>query len=188
MFDLDFRQFIRMPELLPLLAVLGAAAVYFLFHMRARRQAVLPQPGTVPVGRAELVRRLLALNGPQQLFSIKKIQDGDLLVEDRDLAFRMQVALDESRLEARALGLLENAEVSGSGTAGRFFNVRISSSNSEGGGIYIGLGSFSAEDDRGLINLGSDPQELQDSLIATVTGAGWRFIKVVRPGQLRHRG
>ena len=189
-----------------LAAGLGLAGTFALTQAAARLAAVRPEPGVVPVSRDALRRRLLALDDALQPFSVREDSRSDLVVEWKIVdaawwgifhaagmreAYRMRLALDERRHEARALEDLGSVEWL-AGTEGPVPRVRHARRFFRGivlfhyrRGVAWAVTPRAPREVGKVYDYRFDARDVKGPVVATVVEAGWGFQPVLWPWQVK---
>jgi hypothetical protein len=186
--------------------ILGLAGTYVMTNVIARWMGVPPKKGVVPVSRNELINRLMALNNAQIPFTVREDTRSDLVAEWKIVdaawwgvfhkaglkeAYRMRLALDKRRHEVRVLEDYGSTEWL-AGSEGltpkvhyqkRFFRG-IVLFRYERGKAY-GLKSITPPEAGKIYDFKFDVREIKESIITTVTEAGWRFSPALWPWQVK---
>jgi len=187
--------------IIPVLFIIGLVGTFALMNLVARWWAVKPGEGVAPVGRQELLERLLALNDPARPFSVAPGEKADLVAQWNLVdatwweafqkaglrkAYRLRLALDEGRHEVRAF------EETGSIEWGVGPQVRYARSwfagivlfHKERAAAY-GLKSLAPPEVGKIYDYSFDVDEIKGPVIDIVTGAGWRFAPALYSWQVK---
>jgi hypothetical protein len=161
-----------------------------------------PENGVEAVSRAELERRLLALNNEQVPFTIRSGDESDVLAEWKIVdagwyeifakagltkAHRVYLGLNEAKREARALEEAWDVEWR-AGVPSTRLSVEKRQGRTLGSksfGTAYAFTGVNPLDFGQAYSYRFDVSEMKDPLVETITGSGWSYVPVMTKGKLR---